>query len=169
MQQTVILIGMPGCGKSVIGRQLAEALQRPFLDLDEEVEANAGKKISEIFATDGEMAFRKIETKCFENVAEFGGVLATGGGIVTRPENRAIARKGIVVFLDRPLEEIMEDIITKERPLLKDGKERLHRLYQERYSQYCDWAEIHIKNQGNIKDVINQIIKEVEVYENHGY
>ncbi len=164
----IILIGMPGCGKSTIGRQLAEKCKLPFRDLDAVVEKMSGRKISEIFTTDGESVFRDMETETFEKTIGFGGVLATGGGIVVREENKFIAEKGTVVFLDRPLGEILDDIATEERPLLAAGKERLIRLYQERYEKYLAWANIHIKNNQSPEDVIEKIIKEVEQYENHG-
>ncbi len=86
--QNIALIGMPGCGKSTVGRLLAEKLGRPFMDIDAQIEAAAGKKIPQIFAEDGEETFRQLETRVLaEEAKKSGVVLATGGGVVTRPEN----------------------------------------------------------------------------------
>ncbi len=164
----IVLIGMPGCGKSTIGRMLAGKYNLPFLDLDESIEKMTQRKISEIFATDGEKIFRDMETKALKEAVGFGRVLATGGGIVAREENRAIVEKGILVFIDRPLQNIMGDIETVDRPLLAEGKEKLLRLYQERYEKYLGWATIHIKNDKSPENAIEKIIKEVERYENYG-
>ena len=97
-----------------------------------------------------------------------GRILSAGGGIVTQSENLEIARQGLVIFIDRPLEKIMGDVRTDTRPLLKEGKERLHRLWTERYDLYQSWADIRVVNDGSLKEVVEKIKKEVEAYENHG-
>ncbi len=168
MKKDIILIGMPGCGKSTIGKILANELHRPFLDLDAKIEELAGKKINDIFATDGEQGFREMETKAFAMSVGESNVIATGGGIVTIPHNREIAKNGIVVFVDRPLEVLLQTTSTEERPLLKDGVERLKTLYRDRYALYCQWGEVRIENTGTVQDAVKTIIKEVERYENHG-
>lgn len=168
MKKDIILIGMPGCGKSTLGKSLAKELNRTFVDLDAMIEETAGKKITDIFADEGEAGFRGMETAAFEKSIGNGRVIATGGGIVTIPRNREIAKKGIVVFLDRPLEVLLKTTSTAERPLLKDGVERLRTLYRDRYDLYCQWGEIRIENTGTIEDAVKTIIKEVEDYENHG-
>lgn len=164
----IILIGMPGCGKSTIGKLLAEEIKRPLVDLDCVIEELAGKTIGDIFKTVGEAGFRELETEAFRNTVGEGKIIATGGGIVTIPQNRDIARKGLVVFLDRPLEILLETTDTSKRPLLKDGRERLKILYQERYDLYSEWADIRIENVGILKDVVKNIINEVNHYENYG-
>lgn len=164
----IILIGMPGCGKSTVGKLLAKEMNRPLVDLDRVIEEKAGKSINEIFATQGEAEFRKMETETFQNAVGGGRIIATGGGIVTIPCNRETAEKGIVVFLNRPLEILLETTDTKERPLLKDGRERLKKLYEERYDLYCQWANVRIENVGDIEDIVKKIINEVNQYENNG-
>lgn len=168
MTKDLILIGMPGCGKSSMGRRLAKKLKMPFLDLDKEIEEAAGKPIPQIFETDGEEGFRHLETMTFAASLGGGSVIATGGGIVTRAENLPIAKAGTVVFIDRPLAKIMEDVRCDTRPLLKDGKERLQLLYDERYDKYLDWADIRVVNDGSFIRTLNKIIKEVKKYETHG-
>lgn len=164
----LILIGMPGCGKSVIGKRLSYVLKRGFVDLDSAIEDHAGCSIPEIFEKQGEEEFRKIETEVFEKTVGIGRIIATGGGIVKRAENKAVAEGGTVVFIDRPLENIMGDIKTSTRPLLSDGKEKLIQLYNERYELYKEWADIRVINDGSVSDITDKIIKEVENYENNG-
>lgn len=168
MERDIILIGMPGCGKSTIGEILAKRMKCSFMDLDVAIEEKSGKTIKEIFASEGEFEFRQIETEVFQNVVGEGRVIATGGGVVTIPENKEIASGGIIVFLNRPLEILLKTIDTSQRPLLTSGRERLKTLYQERYKLYCEWADIRIENVGDIEDVVEQIINEVKRYENHG-
>lgn len=168
MKKDLIFIGMPGCGKSTLGKRLAKKLNLSFLDLDTAIEQAEGRPIPKIFETEGEDGFRQIETKAFQASVGSGRVIATGGGIVTREENRAIAKGGIVIFIDRPLEDIMGDVQTDTRPLLKQGRERLLQLYEERYPLYRKWADIHIKNTGSLEETLTRIINEVKIYENHG-
>lgn len=167
-KKDIILIGMPGCGKTSIGRRIAPEWKREFLDLDAEIEKNAGKSISQIFAQDGEQMFRRMETETFANALGSGRVIATGGGIVTQPENRKIAAEGLVVFIDRPLTQIFGDVDISARPLLADGKERLYRLWEERYPLYCAWADIHIANSLTLEDAVKKIMDEVSRHENYG-
>ena len=168
MEKDWILIGMPGCGKSTLGKGLAKRLGCEFLDLDTAIEQETGKTIPQIFEEEGEAGFRRAETQVFQKAVGFGRVLATGGGIVTQKENRSIAKDGVVIFLDRPLADIMGDVKTDTRPLLAQGKERLIRLYEERYPLYQDWADVHIINTGSLTEALDKIIREVKEYENHG-
>lgn len=168
MNKDLILIGMPGSGKTSLGRRLAKKLHRPFVDVDQEIEKTVGKTVTEIFATEGEDGFRRWETQIFASLVRGGRVIATGGGVVTRQENYAIAKRGTVLFIDRPLNLLMQSVQTDTRPLLRDGAERLRQLYAERYESYCRWADIRILNQGSFVRTLHQMIQEVEKYENHG-
>ena len=99
--KNLILIGMPGCGKSTIGRKLAKRLDLEFIDLDLMIEKTYGKKISDIFKEIGEKGFRQLESKALsESVKTEDRVIATGGGIVIVDGNLSIAENGIIVFID---------------------------------------------------------------------
>lgn len=167
-RKPVVLIGMPGCGKSTIGKLLAEKTNREFVDTDVLIEETEERRIKDIFATDGEEEFRRIETASFKMAMSDNGIIATGGGIVKMDENFKISKEGIVVFLDRPLDDIIADIDVEDRPLLKDGRERLLNLYNERYDKYLKWADIHIEGTKTIEETIEKIIDEVKSYENNG-
>lgn len=166
----IILIGMPGCGKTTIGRRTAEMLDREFVDIDEKIEETENRKISEIFSCDGEEYFRRCETKCLREELGRDRVISTGGGIVTVDKNIEILKdsESVVIFIDRPTEKIAEDVNTSTRPLLKDGKERLIKLYEERYDKYNDVCDIKILNTGTQGDAVSKIVYEVTWYENNG-
>ena len=90
----LVLVGMPGCGKTTVGRALAQLSGKPFVDLDEEIVRRAGRPIPYIFQTEGEEAFRELEARVLAEVcAQSGQVVATGGGAVLRAENRAAMRR----------------------------------------------------------------------------
>ena len=157
----IILIGMPGCGKTTIGRQVAKRLGVKFIDMDDEIEKREGRRISEIFEADGEDYFRDAETECLKSLLGGDGIISTGGGIVVRDENMEILKScGVpVVFIDRPLEKIMGDINTSSRPLLKDGAERLKSLYAARYNRYLSAASVRIVNDKTRDDAAEEIIR----------
>ena len=166
----IILIGMPGCGKSTLGRQVAKQLNKKFVDMDEEIEKTEGRKISDIFEKEGEGYFRDTETFCLRNLLNNDAVISTGGGIVVRDENIDLLKNSgaAVVFIDRPLEKIMDDIKTSDRPLLKDGAERLKTLYAARYEKYLLASNNRVVNDKARNDAIAEIINEVKTYENNG-
>ena len=149
MRKPVLLIGMMGCGKSTVGRLLAERMRLPLIDLDEEIARAAGKTIPEIFAQEGEAGFRARETAALERALAWGdGVIATGGGIVTRAENiRMMREKGVVVWLCRPLEDMIADVRQDTRPnLAGDKAERMRTLYGQRERLYAAAAHLSFDN-----------------------
>ena len=136
-QTNLVLVGMPGSGKTTVGRELARLSGKPFVDLDEEIVRRAGKPIPEIFASQGEGPFRQLEHEALtEACAKGGQVIATGGGAVLRPENRtAMRRTGRVYRLRRRL----EDLPAEGRPLSQAGKlEEMERLRDPLYTAAAD-------------------------------
>jgi ribosomal protein L13 len=156
-KENIVLTGMPGCGKSTIGKMLAERLGRPFIDLDDEIVKMAGKPISEIFSEEGEKHFRNMETEAIKNVALISGaVIATGGGAVLRDENvRLLKQNGRIYFLDRPLEQILP---TADRPLATSREAVINR-YNERFSIYTATCDTHLKTDGIAEHTVEKIIK----------
>jgi shikimate dehydrogenase len=131
----VVLIGMPGCGKTTIGKGLALRLGKEFADTDEIIAARTGRSIPEIINNDGEAAFRDMESRVIAEVsAKTGQVIATGGGSVLRKENwDALSQNGTVVYLERALEKLA----TEGRPLSVNVEE-LYRKRKPLYEAACD-------------------------------
>ncbi|MEI7665328.1 MAG: shikimate kinase [Synechococcaceae cyanobacterium ELA263] len=135
------LVGMMGAGKSAVGRPLAEALGYRFIDADSVIEQTAGRSIPEIFANDGETGFRELETAVLDSIAHWHSlVVATGGGVVTRPRNWGHLQQGVVIWLDAPQELLLARLMADStaRPLLSqaDPAERLGALLAERRPLY---------------------------------
>lgn len=156
LKDRVALIGMPGCGKSTLGRVLAKELNYNFYDMDDYIEKISKKTVQELI-TESEDLFRKWETEaCNELVLKKRVIISTGGGVVKKKGNVEILREAcVVLFIDRPIEEIAQDVDIASRPLLKDGKEKLYTLYSERYHLYKNAAHLEVTNDGFIKDAIN--------------
>ena len=152
----IALIGMAGSGKSTVGKQLARMLDRRFVDMDEEIVKKAGKSIPDIFAEDGEEAFRSLETEVLSELSRQSGlIIATGGGVVARPRNLPLLRRNSrIVRLIRPVEELPSD----GRPLSQ--KYTPSQLAIEREPLYNSWKEIAV-NVTNPVDTAKCIIKEV--------
>ena len=143
----LVLIGMPGSGKSTVGKILSWMLCMPLADTDSMVEQAAGKTIPAHFAQEGEAAFRDRETAPARQAAALDNtVIATGGGIVLRPENmEALAATGMIFFRDRDLEDILgEDHMG--RPLVGRDPEKLRILYTQRIELYRKYAQYIISN-----------------------
>ena len=152
--QNLVLIGMPGCGKSTIGAALAEKLNRPLVDADERIVSLAGKSIPEIFAQDGEAVFRAWETKALEETGKQSGlILATGGGCVTREENYSLLHQnGVIVYLKRDISLLPKD----GRPLSQ--KNSLDAMYQTRRPLYEAYADFTVDNNGTPEDTVKAIL-----------
>lgn len=142
MKDKVVIIGMPGSGKTTIGKILGRELDLKFYDMDEYIQERTSKSILELFEN-GEDYFRNIETDmCRELSKEKNVLISTGGGVVKKKENiDALKKDALIIFLDRPVEKILEDVDVSKRPLLKDGKERVINLYNERYELYKKYAD----------------------------
>lgn len=147
----IVLIGMPGCGKSVIGARLAELTGRRLIDTDAEVEKKTGKTIPEIFAERGEEYFREIESEVINEVSVGGNIVATGGGAVKRGKNvDALKRNGRLYFIKRPLSMLAK----KGRPLSANGVDV---LYKERKPLYEAAADFTVDNGGALTAAVNAI------------
>ena len=143
----LFLVGMMGAGKTTIGRSLARVLDREFVDLDHELEARCGVRVSLIFDIEGEEGFRKRETMALNECSlRRGIVLATGGGAVLAPENRQyLKERGIVVYLRASADELFRRVSRdRNRPLLQtaDPKGRLRSLLGEREPLYEEVADL---------------------------
>lgn len=159
--ENIVLIGMPGSGKSTVGKRLAQLTGKVFVDADEKIVELAGKSIPEIFAQDGEEQFRKLETEALAALGKASGtVIATGGGCVTRQENYPLLHQnGRIYWLQRDIDSLPTD----GRPLSQAGK--LTQMYQQRKPLYEAFSDCIIDNNGSISYAVAQICKEAG-YEN---
>ena len=152
--QNIVLIGMPGCGKSTVAELLAKELKRNLLDADAEIIRLAGKSIPDIFSQDGEEVFRSWETQALDALGKgSGAIIATGGGCVTRPQNYPLLHQnGRIFWLQRPLNVLP----TEGRPLSQANA--LSDLYAVRKPMYESFADHIIDNSGDIRDTVSAII-----------
>ena len=140
----IVLIGMPGAGKTTIGKKLSQALGRPVIDADDVVVQQTGRTIKDLFQ-EGEDVFRTAETEAIRTLAAKDGIIIScGGGVVKRPENIGyLQENGKIFFLNRDLAAIAGSVDKVSRPLLNSAEDRLTQLYKERmplYLKYCDYA-----------------------------
>ncbi|MGB3288922.1 MAG: shikimate kinase [Burkholderiaceae bacterium] len=146
----VFLVGMMGAGKTTIGRHLARSLGREFMDLDHELEARCGVRVSLIFDIEGEEGFRRRETAALDECSRKSGVvLATGGGAVLAPRNRDyLKERGVVVYLRASPEELFRRLARdRSRPLLQtaDPQGRIRELVEQREPLYAGIADLTIE------------------------
>ena len=147
MSGNLYLVGMPGSGKSRAGRGAAELLNMPFIDLDKEIEREAGRSVAELFEYGGEEGFRQMEKLALAEVSAMSNsLIACGGGCVLDPENRALMRStGRVVWLKVSLERLNARApVGGKRPLLREPGD-MERLLAERESIYRDLADVVVE------------------------
>ena len=154
---SIVLIGMPGCGKTTVGRALAGKLGRTFVDLDEEIVRRAGMSIPEIFAREGEAGFRERESALVREFGERTGlVVSTGGGVVTRRENYIpLKQNGLLLHLRRDPAALPTD----GRPLSQATAPE--ELWRRRAPLYAAFADGEIDNNGTLAGTLEQIEKEM--------
>ena len=156
--KNIILIGMPGCGKTTIGALLAQTLGWTVVDADEKIVELAGKSIPEIFAQDGEEVFRAAETAALAELGKQSArVLSTGGGCVTRQQNYPLLHQnGYLVWLERDLTLLPTD----GRPLSQSTA--LTDMYKVRKPMYESFADIRVENSGAPEDTVREILERLE-------
>ena len=154
-KQNIVLIGMPSCGKTTLGKLLAQELGKEFIDTDLEIVKKAGMQIPEIFEKFGEEYFRNLESEVIKELSvKQSLVIATGGGAVLRPENvDALRQNGKIIFIDRPLDMLTT---TDDRPL-SSSRELLEERYYERYATYCFSCDVRINADGDINTNLERI------------
>ena len=169
MADNIVLCGFMGSGKTTVGQALAQKSGRRFFDLDQCIERRQGKTISQIFADEGEQAFRLMETEAARELcSQKGLVIATGGGAVLREENVDILRRnGVIVLLDASLDTLERRLAgVSDRPLLQraDRQEFLRALYAERMPLYRAAAQLCVDANQDPDTVSEQILQKAELF-----
>jgi len=180
--RSIILIGFMGSGKSSVARRLARRLKWEAVDLDQSIERAAGRRIAEIFAGDGEDAFRALETAALREALQTPSVIATGGGIVTRPENRELLREAseqgaLVVYLRATPQRLVERIRRQpgKRPLIDgdallnevDTRKRVEHLLADRARFYESCADVIVDTDALRPDEVAEAIQRLYKREGH--
>ena len=157
--KNLVLIGMPGSGKSTLGKIISEKLKMKFVDTDDYIEEKTNLTISDLFKN-GEEYFRKIETQAiFEIIDEGIFVIAAGGGIIKKEINMAkLNSNSVIFFLNRNVNAIINNDNISNRPLIGNHKEKVFELYNERIDKYKKYCHFEIENNGNIKEAADEII-----------
>ena len=165
----LVLVGLPGAGKTTVGRQLARRLDIPFVDSDHAIEQRLGCSIREFFEHEGEARFRDIESEVLDQLTQTGaGVLSTGGGAVLRPINRErLHARAQVFYLRASPEELYRRLRhDRQRPLLQvaDPQQRLRELYQQRDPLYREVAHYVVETpRPSVSGLVNRIISQLEL------
>lgn len=159
LDRNIVLIGMPGCGKTLVGKMLSTKLNRNFIDLDNYIEKTEGCSINEIFKN-GEEYFRSLEIKAVFKASKLkSSIIATGGGVIKKTENiENLKKNGIIIFIDKSPDDIVSDIDISTRPLLKDSIDNVYKLFNERYELYKQSCDMVVKENGKAEEIAEKII-----------
>ncbi|MGL6174368.1 MAG: shikimate kinase [Cellulosilyticaceae bacterium] len=162
MLKQVYFIGFMGCGKTTYAKKVAKALDKSWIDLDDEIEKKVGGTITHLFETKGESYFRAIESKMLEeSVHQIQAIIATGGGIIKQPGNREVLKRQQTIYLKWSFDTLYERIRgDKARPLAK-SYEQLLELFKSREAYYEEVATFIVEGEGKSKEVITQEIIEL--------
>lgn len=162
----VILTGMPGSGKSTVGVLLAKALGKSFTDTDLLIQSAAGMKLAEIIENYGNDGFEERENAALLSVADTNAVIATGGSAVfCRSGMEHLKRNGVVVFLDVPADELSRRLTgIKSRGVVMREGETIEQLAEERAPYYAKYADITVRESGDIESTVAQVAKAVASY-----
>lgn len=160
--KNIVLIGMPGSGKTTFGMALSEKLRRPFVDADAYLEEKEGRTIQSFFA-ESEKAFRDAEERTIEDLSRRQNlIIATGGGVVKRSRNVVrLHETGLLIFIDRRAEDIVTDVEVEKRPLLAEGPDKVFALYKERIALYRKAADRILENRGSEEEVLARLLEMV--------
>lgn len=153
--ENIVLIGMPGSGKTTVGKFTAARSGRELVDVDKLITARTGLRPGDIITRDGEEAFRRLETQILSEVCRTGGrIITTGGGCVTREENYPLLHQsGRIYRIDRELSQLS----TRGRPLSAGGIKGLERLFEARDPLYRRFADVTVKNDGTLDEAADKI------------
>lgn len=159
----IFLIGIMGAGKTTVGKELGKEMKMDFIDVDRYIERKNKTTINEMFKN-GEDYFREKEAEVISELCNLDNkIISCGGGIIKREENiKNIRENGFVIYLDRPIDNILETINIEKRPLLKDGKEKLYDIYKERKDIYETACHMHYKSNGNMRRTVRELVKVIE-------
>ena len=162
----IVLIGMPSCGKSLIGKKIANKLKLDYYDSDQLIEDKTQLTCADIIQGHGIQYFRNIETNIIKDISLVNkSLISTGGGVILNSDNIALLKgNGILVFIDRDLDKLM---VTNDR-LLSNTADKLKQLYDQRIDLYKKYSDFIVSNNDNIDDCVNKIIEKVGiVYDNN--
>lgn len=155
--KNIVLIGMPSCGKSSIGKKLARYLHMNFIDMDQVIIDNEGKSIPDMFQLYGESGFRDRETKAAKQVSHYkNAIIATGGGVILKEINMEyLKRNSTIIFINRNLDLLISD--DSNRPLSR-SKEALSNLYHQRIDLYHKYADYTVFNNHDFFECVERIM-----------
>ena len=162
LKRNIVLIGMPGSGKSTIGKKLSKQLDMNLLEVDDLIKDKISMSIKDYFEKYGESKFREVEKEVIKSLRNnTNSIISCGGGVIKNKENiDYLSRNGIIIFLDRNINKIA---ISNDRPLTQN-KEQLKKLYDERINLYKEYSDIIISNDGSEKNTIENIKREINLW-----
>ncbi len=154
-KENIVLIGMPSCGKTTIGKNLSISLNKDFIDIDSEIVKDTQMSIAQIFEEYGEEYFRSLERQFVNDFSKLNSkVIATGGGVILNKDNiKDLKKNGKIIFLDRDLDKLITD---KERPL-SSNKKKVEKLYKDRIDLYHNYSDYTIENNNTIIETLEKI------------